>query len=1015
MFLFSSSLSFCGEPTREQINRAVILAEAFKEKDHRTVARYFEKDSSYYQIDYVDTVSDRNLLLLYIEYLKPGEYTDQSRELDKEWVSIFHTLLQEKKNLSFVAKSDGANLFSHIGKFSTLAILKLLETKIDSKFVSENISKGDKDGSSALHYALQAKKWELASKLIDLGADVKKQDRHGIYALYLHLSNYAFCKENGQLEQWTELFEKMLSKSDPKLAIKLDPKKYYPNSIHFAAANDDLEVFKKITEKAGDVFSLSPLGKSAYRNTLSIAIENKAEAVTEYLFDELQKLHAKNPRDNNFRQNIQLKNHRGDNLFHLASSAEFLEPILVLSEEPFLNFVDVNEENLEKQKAIDFTFSRVRKPILIIEALVSHPKINLGLPLTNGKDLFTNLTQFEVVNAIKVYLEKFEPKWNSIDKNNNPVYLKLLSLKNYDIYSKVVANFKKLDLSLRDSLGANITHYLVYYAGAKEFLKQISLSDPELFTERDQNGQHTLFRAAVASKELLYENVEDRQNPVQVLIDLNIDFDLDIEEKQKGRNLAHFAVSNVNTFLFNYLYQKKPELFLEEDKDKSTALHYAALNGSANFIHKILMIPEGEFAKQDELRKYPIHYAFESEDSDSIAEFIRAGVMLDVLDPEGKVIIDYLLMNEDWEDLVEMYIGKRPESVFDGLVRAIEIEDFIYIDYFLDAGADINKKIERGEYRGLYPIMIPLKLRSKKTFDFLVTGYDAEVPDEPSPRGEIHLDIVDHQGRSIQTYAMATQKIEFLELLKKWKAPIHPGKSIEGKENHYISHFLLSTAAFTDWRYGDEEEIEKTHKFLEALFSLDGIDPNVSDRNGDSWAMVALKNNNSFVFTEAIKKWPKLVEVESDGIRAIDLAIKIQDWRVFQEGMKFGFHPNQKYSFKKGKTIDALKKIFDYWGYSDPSPYYELINYGFDVDTVLEAVDGLFENDRLLENLELYSDSYLKECRKVHLERNQEYRLKKEDNRIYPFLNDSTACISPILWKTLSEEESFEAKNMKLR
>ena len=353
----------------------------------------------------------------------------------------------------------------------------------------------------------------------------------------------------------------------------------------------------------------------------------------------------------------------------------------------------------------------------------------------NGHDLFTNLAQYEVTNAIKIYLEKFEPNWNSLDQNENPVFLKLLSLKNYDIYQKVIENFEKLDLSLTDSRGANITHYIVFYAGSKSYLEKIYETNPDLFLVRDKTGQHSLFRATVASKELLYDNPQDRQDPVKILLDLGINFDLEAEESEKGRNLAHLAVSNVNTYLFNYIYKRKPQLFLKEDKDKSTSLHYAALSGSSNFIKMILSIPNGEFTKPDELRKYPIHYAFESEDVDSIAEFIQAEVMLDVVDPEGKVIIDYLLLNEDLEELVELYITKRPESLFDGLVKAIEIEDFIYIDNFLSAGADINRKIERGEYRGLYPLMIPLKLKSPKTFDFLVTGFDPEVPDDPSDRG----------------------------------------------------------------------------------------------------------------------------------------------------------------------------------------------------------------------------------------------------------------------------------------
>jgi ankyrin repeat protein len=1003
------------EPTREQINRAVILAEALKESDHVLVSDYFGKDESYFQVDYVDKDSEKNLLFLLIEYLKPGEYTDQDRDLDKEWQGLFKVLLSKKENVEFVSVPDGATLFTQLGRYSTSAILRSVESNLDKKTIQDHISRANKEGSTALHFATQSKNWLLISNLIRLGADVDKQDRHGIYALYLHLSNYKFCKENGQLEQWHNTFELILAKANPQLEIKLDPKKYYPMSLHFAAANDDLNVFKKIAEKSKDEFARFALGNNAYRNTLSIAIENKSETVINYLFGILDNGLTKMPRDQKLISQLQVKNHLGDNLLHLASKVEFLEPILKLAEDRYKDIVDVNEENLEEQKPIDYTFSRVRKPILIIEGLVSHPNINLGLPLTNGKDLFTNLTQYGVVNAIKIYLEKFEPKWNSIDENNNPVYLKLLSLKNYDVYIKVMEHLDKLDLNLRDSLGANITHYLVFYAGSKQFLEKILKSHPGLFSELDQNGQHTLFRAAVAGKELLYDKTEDRVDPVKVLINLGIEFKLDLEEKQKGRNLAHFAVANVNTYLFNYIYSKKPELFLSEDKDKSTALHYAAVNGAANFIHKILSIPDGDFQKQDELRKYPIHYAFESEDEESIREFLNAGVMLDILDPEGKVVMDFLLEDEDWQELVDIYLEKRPDSAFDGLLRAIEIEDFIYIDYFIEAGADLNKKIERGDFKGLYPFMVPLKLKSKKTFDFIVSGFDAEVPDEPSQRVDINFNVTDHLGRSVYTYAMMTQNIENLELLKKWKVPFHPGVKVEGVENQYISHHLLFTAAYSEWKYGDDEEIEKTHKFLEFLFSMNGIKPDVLDRNGDSWVMVALKNNNSFVFTEAIKRWPKLVDVESDDLRAIDLALKTEDEKVFIEGFKFGFHPNRKYDVNKPKTIDALKKIFDHWGYSNPSPYYELINLGLDVDVILEAVDGLFENDRLLENLEIYSESYLKECRRVHREHNQNYRLQKDDRRIYSALSDPSACVSPNLWKALSEDESFDAKNFKLR
>ena len=82
---------------------------------------------------------------------------------------------------------------------------------------------------------------------------------------------------------------------------------------------------------------------------------------------------------------------------------------------------------------------------------------------------------------------------------------------------------------------------------------------------------------------------------------------------------------------------------------------------------------------------------------------------------------------------------------------------------------------------------------------------------------------------------------------------------------------------------------------------------------------------------------------------------------------------------------------------------------------ILDALNDLFENDQLLDKLEIYTNFYLKKCQKIHLENNQVYRLKNEDHLIYPFLKDTTACISPTLWKNLSENKVFKGENIKLR
>lgn len=1000
---------------REKTNHSVIFAESLKQKDHQRVREYLGKDDKYFMPAYVDKRSEKNLLFLFLEYLRPSDF-EIAGELEEDWAKLLDVLLRAPGNIRYVTTDKlEDHLFTVIGKNSTAWIFEKITKSVDKKFFDDWLSKKNAEGSTALHYALQARNIQLVEALIQAGIDVNVQDRHGITALYLHLANYKSITGLGLEEQWEKVFDLLLPKADLKLSLKLDPSKYYRNCLHVSAANGQLEIFQRIAKKQGDYFLLHNLLKQGQRNTLSIAIETKSEEIVEFLFKQLEQLYQNGGDDRKvFERNVRLLNHQGENLLHLAARAEFLPPIVKLSRAKFHELVDVNAKNLNGERPIDFTFKRIKKPLMVIEALVGHPKINLGLPLTNGKDLFTNLTQYEVVNAIKIYLNKFTPDWNKKDEDDNPVFLRLLSLKNYDIYLKVVEHFDELHVTETDSLGANITHYLVFYATSKSYLQRLAKKHPALFIQTDQNGQHTLFRAAVASRKLLFEKAEDKEDPVQILLDLGLEFDFYSEEKQTQSNLAHFAVANTNVALFNYIIKHHPDLFAGENHNKTTALHLAAENGSANFVRQILKLPNIVFEKQDERRKYPIHYALESQDVDTIAEFIKAEKMLDVLDPSGKSVVEYLIQDESWEDLVNDYVQLRPASVFDGLIAALILEDFIYVDYFLDKGADPNQKIEAGEFKGLYPIMVPIKLKTKDILNFLVTGFDPEVPDEISPRSKFNFNITDHLGRSLYAYAVMSQDIEILKLLKAWKVPVHPGTV--GESDDHISHLLLFTAAFSEWKYGDDSEIHQTHSFLKELFSIKGLKGNIRDRNGDSWAMSALKLNNPHVFLEAIRKWPELLDAKSEGLRAIDLVIQLQAWKVIQIGLQRGFHPNQKYSLSDSASIKSLKAVFEKWGYSDQAPYMELINLGFDTDVILDALDGHFEDDRLLTALEIYIDNYLRECKRVHLEYNQDYRLQKEDRRIYPYTKDHSACFSPSLWKSISEsDEEFQAGNVRLR
>lgn len=1015
-FVFYSSLAH-SVSDRDKTNNSVILAESLKQHDHRRVRRFLSKNHNDFKIDYVDRPSGKNLLFLYLEYLRPSDFRVNS-DITDEWLEFLKVLLSSKDNQKFVSLNQNEdNLFTIIGKNSTAILFEFILKNIDSTVKSELISQKNKEGSSALHYALQARNTGLAIALLNAGIDVNLQDRHGITALYLHLANYKSQIANGLEEEWSRVFDVLLPKTNLNLAINLDPSKYFPKCLHVAAANGDVDIFKRIAVKQNDYFLLHDLRDGGQRNTLSIAIENNSEAISNLLFEEMRKVfqsRSDEGANKKFTDNLKLKNQDEETLFHLAARSEFLMPITVLSEAPFLGVIDINAANKNQERALDFTFRRVRKPIMIIEGLIAHPNINLGIPLANGKDIFTNLTRFEVVNAIKIYLSKYTPDWNKLDQDGNPVFLKLLSLMNYDIYESVVKNFDDLDLTKEDAIGANITHYLSYYAGSRPYFERLARSHPELFTKVDQNGQHALFKAVVASKRQLYRNEEDLEDPVTVLLELGIDFDFKAREKQSNNNLAHFAVANSSPPLFDFLFKYDPDLFLAENNNKTTPLHLAASRGSAEFVRKILSIPNGEFSHQDELRKYPIHYAIENKDFATIEAFLKAEVMLDVLDPSGRPLVELLLQKSSWKNLVEQYVSLRPESTFDGLIGAILEEDYDWIDFFIDKGADPNQRIEKGEYNGLYPIMLPIQLKLKDTFDFLVTGRDPYDSENISPRPNFNFEIQDHLGRTLYAHAVASQDIEILRLLKSLNVPIQSG-TIAENENH-TSHLLIFTASFNDWKYGDDEEISGTHEFLKELFSTPGLNPNIRDRGGDSWALIALKLNNPFVFIEAIRKWPELLNVKSGGQRAVDLVIQLQAWRVIQIGLLHGFHPNQLFSLSDQNSIQSLKQVFEKWGYSDQAPYMELINLGFDTDVLLEALDGHFEDDRLLTSLEIYVDNYLNECKRVHLEKNQNYRLQREDQRIYPFTKDSSACFSPSLWESMSEDnDEFEASKASLR
>lgn len=1013
----------------EKTNNSIVLNEALINKNYETVASYLNRQDEI-KLDFVDPDNGYNLFFNLLVFLKPSSF-DRENDLDSDWKNFVLEFLKDKKNYEFVQKQgDKDNLFTVLGKNSSLWLAQTIIDEIkksDEKFINDHLSYQNEEGSTALHFSLQAVNTKLSEYLIDLKIDLNKQDQVGIFPLYLHVANYFRFLDLQKEDEWNLLFEKMLGDTKLDLKLNLDPNRYYPTVMLMAASLGNIEILKKLQSAGANLFAVYSLPEDgASRNSLTVAIENSREDLVKYLFDELEKIkivtepkyrgraHSRTPSGptTNYLRVLQAKNHKGENLLHLAAKHEFLFPIEYLSQESMKDFVDVNLENLDGKKPIDFSFSRVRKPVIIIDALVAHPNINLGLPLANGKDLFTNLTQFEVVNAIKTYLEKFEPDWNRLDQNDNPVYLKLLSLRNYDIYQSVMQSFEKLDLSLVDSSGANITHYLVFYGGAREHLNKIYSLRPQLFKQVDRIGQNTLFRAAVAHNQLVYADRSEVENPVSILLDLNIDYDLSKTESQKKKNLAHIAVANQNSLLVEHLLKVQPELFTIEDEDKATALHFAASYGNSTIVRKILSIPNVNFDVQDELRRYPIHHAFESGDIDTIELFIEREIQLDVVSAQGETVIELLLQDIDWQDAVETYVSKVPAAAFDGLVKSLEIEDYWYVQYFIEQGANINQKIERGAYNGLYPIMVPIVNRSEDMLNFLVTGYDPEVPDEPANRGDIDLNVVDSNGRTIIAHAIEAQNIKVLKLIKEWDIDFNKGTAVQ--EGRYISHNLLFAANYFDWNVGSEEELEKSQEFVRELLSFPGLNKDIQNREGQHWILSALKSNNGFVVAEAIRKWPEIINVEFNEERAIDFVIKGRHWGVVTSGIPFGFTFNTSYSYRQRETIQKLKNIFNYWGYSDSEPYYELIHLGMDTDTVLEAIDGLFERDELLLNIELYIDRYLRHCKRVHREKNQEHRINKEDHRIYPFLNNPGACIAPDVWEQISDKPSFHSSQSKL-
>ncbi|KAK3583377.1 hypothetical protein CHS0354_040339 [Potamilus streckersoni] len=359
----------------------------------------------------------------------------------------------------------------------------------------------DKNGWTAIHYAAAGGSAPVIEALIQAGLDLNARTNDNKHVLHIaaHHDNLSIIKH--------------LIENNPSLSLQNDKNGW--TAIHYAAAGGSAPVIEALIQAGLDLNARTSYGA----HVLHIAAHHDNLWIVKYLIENNPSLTLQNDKN-------------GWTAIHYAAaggSAPVIEALIQAE-------LDLNARTNDNKHVLHITAHHDN--LSIIEHLIEN---NPSLPLQNDKNGWTAIHY-------------------AAARGSAPV---IEALKQAG-----------LDLNARTSYGAHVLHIAAHHDNLW-IVKYLIENNPSLTLQNDKNGWTAIHYAAAGGSAPVIEAL------IQAGLDLNT-------RTNDDNHVMHVAAENDNLPIVKYLIVNNPSLPLQNDKKGWTAIHYAAMGGSAPVIESLI-------------------------------------------------------------------------------------------------------------------------------------------------------------------------------------------------------------------------------------------------------------------------------------------------------------------------------------------------------------------------------------------------------------------------------------------
>eukprot|EP01090_Pellita_catalonica_P002270 TRINITY_DN1187_c0_g1_i1.p1 TRINITY_DN1187_c0_g1~~TRINITY_DN1187_c0_g1_i1.p1 ORF type:complete len:910 (-),score=159.32 TRINITY_DN1187_c0_g1_i1:33-2435(-) len=295
----------------------------------------------------------------------------------------------------------------------------------------------------------------------------------------------------------------------------------------------------------------------------------------------------------------------------------------------------------------------------------------------------------------------------------------------------------------------------------------------------------------------------------------------------KNETPLHYAAKFVRSEALEFLLKINPDAVFKQNSEGMTALHCACI---ANNIQCVKMLLEyGSLVNIiDENGETPLHHVARTGNCMNAIELVKNEADLKVVSLDNGYMPVHLAVIGNYKDLVEFFLqnGSKKSARDKNLLTPLHYATFSTgcIEPLLSAGANIDR-VDSG---GRTPLHIAAGLG-----DLLVVSYLLDAKASTS--------IVTVNKTTCLHYAMISGTKGVIRKLLKHTEDVNAKNNRGYTPLHYAAHFMCENIAG-----------------VELLFAQEGLDPNITDDNGDTALHVLARH--SLYYINDRKKYKALLD-----------------------------------------------------------------------------------------------------------------------------------------------------------